>query len=261
MSAQALAAAVLAAGAAAAAVQGGIGVVGRAAGRRPGRRPLLTAFLVAVVVALPLWMHGRRLVLGLVLLGAGLAVARLVSRGRRARTAQQRADRVLSACAGLAADLRAGEPPVRALDRAAEDWPELAAVARAAHLGADVPAALRLVAGRPGAEQLVAVAAAWEVAHRSGAELAPSVSRVAQGIAEARTVRRLLAAELASAHATARLMAVLPFVLLLIGRGLGGDPVHFLLDTGPGLGCLAVGLLLSFAGLSWLDRIAEGVLR
>jgi tight adherence protein B len=48
--------------------------------------------------------------------------------------------------------------------------------------------------------------------------------------------------------------------VLLLGTGIGGDPVGFLTGTTAGLVCLAVGLGLSFAGLLWLERIADRVL-
>jgi tight adherence protein B len=71
----------------------------------------------------------------------------------------------------------------------------------------------------------------------------------------------LVAAELAAAYATARLLAVLPLGVLLLGSGIGGDPVGFLTGSTAGLVCLAVGIGLSFGGLLWLDRIAGRVLR
>ena len=71
---------------------------------------------------------------------------------------------------------------------------------------------------------------------------------------------RLVASELAAAHATARMLAVLPLGVLLLGTGIGGDPVGFLTGSTAGLVCFAVGLGLSFAGLLWLERIADGVL-
>ena len=49
--------------------------------------------------------------------------------------------------------------------------------------------------------------------------------------------------------------------MLLLGSGIGGDPVGFLTGSTAGLVCLALGLGLSFAGLLWLERIADRVLR
>lgn len=209
---------------------------------------------------LPVLLSGRRLVLGLVAVGVVLAVVQHATRARRRREAEARAEQVLLACDGLAADLAAGQPPSKALDRAAREWPELAPVAAAAGLGADVPDAMRRVAALPGAGQLAVVAAAWQVAHRSGAGLAATVSRASRALRDERSTRRAVLGHLSSARATARLLAVLPLVFLLLGSGLGSDPVAFLVDTPVGLGCLATGAALAHVGVLWLDRIAARVL-
>ncbi len=199
----------------------------------------------------------------LVVLGVGGAAAavREVRRRRSAIVEQRRSEAVLAMCESVSADLHAGRPPIAALTAAADEWSELRGVADAARLGADVPAALRSLSERPGAEQLVLVAAAWVVAHRSGAGLAAAVDLAARAIREDRAAARVVSTELASAHATARLLAVLPVGVLLIGRGSGGDPFGFLLSTTPGLFCLAMGLGLAWAGLFWMQRIADGIRR
>jgi tight adherence protein B len=56
------------------------------------------------------------------------------------------------------------------------------------------------------------------------------------------------------------MLAVLPVGVLLLGAGVGGDPLGFLTGSMPGLGCLGLGLGLSFVGMLWLDRIADRVL-
>ena len=186
---------------------------------------------------------------------------RVVARRRAAVHAAARSEQVLAACDAIAADLRAGQPPSSALDRAARAWPELAPVAATGHLGADVPTAMREVARRPGGGKLRRAAATWQVAHETGAGLADAMHAAAQAIREELQTSRLVATELAAAHATARMLAVLPAGVLLLGIGVGGDPVGFLLDSTPGVVVLAAGLALSFAGLLWLERIADGVVR
>jgi len=252
----------LAAGCAAVAVRL---LLGGSAGRRYGdraARPTVALVVAGVVVGVTtavLLLPGHQVVLALVGLAVGAAVAREVSRRRRAAVADRRSDLVLVVCDGLAADLRAGQPPVAALEAAVLEWPELGPAASAARLGADVPATLRELAGRPGAGQLRTVAAAWQVAHRSGAGLASALAMAADRLREDRATARVVATEMAAAQATARLLAALPAGVLLLGDGLGGDPVGFLLDTTPGLVCLCSGLVLEYAGLCWLARITDQV--
>ena len=205
-------------------------------------------------------LDGSHVVVALVALAVVAAVGQDITRRRRTAAADQRADRLLAVCEGLASDLRAGQPPVNALVAAADDWPELEPVAAAARLGADVPAALRGLAARPGAAQVRVVAAAWQVAHRSGAGLAAALELAADQLRADRATSRVVATEMAAAQATARLLAVLPLGVLLLGSGLGGDPVGFLLGTTPGLVCLCAGLALEYLGLRWLARIGDRVL-
>lgn len=233
----------------------------------PGRlsTPALSPTLVPLAVALAVlalwsWLSTERFVLVGLLAGVASGVARLVRRRRQSRAAEQRADQVLAVCDAMSSDLAAGQPPLLSLDRAAAAWPEFAPVAVAGRMGADLPAVLRELATRPGARQLRTLAATWQVAHDTGSGLAASIGQAAESIREDRRTARLVAAELAAAHATARMLAVLPLGVLLLGSGIGGDPVGFLTGSVPGLVCLALGLGLAFAGLLWLERIADRVL-
>jgi tight adherence protein B len=175
----------------------------------------------------------------------------------RRRTAADQAA-VLEVCDLLAADLAAGRPPEAALSAAAERWPPLGPVVDALRLGADVPEAMRrLAAERRGAADLRWVAGAWQVSQHSGHGLAAALERTARGLRGRRRTRRLVDSELASARATARLVACLPLAVLLMGSGAGSDPWSFLLGTPVGWACAAVGVSLVGAGLWWIERMAD----
>jgi tight adherence protein B len=135
----------------------------------------------------------------------------------------------------------------------------MSSVAMAHQLGAPVPDALRVLAGRPGAGDLTLVAAAWQVTQRSGGGLADSLAEVAGTLRERRATRRLVRSELSSARSTARLIAALPVLTLFLGSGTGGDPIGFLLTSPVGLACLGAGVLLTLLGLWWIEAIAGSV--
>ena len=222
----------------------------------------LRLLAVGLAVALAwVWLEPRHLVLALMGAAVVLGVVRGVRRRRRSRAADLRRDRVLEACESMAADLAAGQPPVRALAAATQEWPELGPVLAAGRMDADVPDALRRVGDLPGAADLRTLAAAWQVAHETGAPLAPSVARAADAARARRRTARLVASELAAADATAKTLAVLPAMVMLMAMGIGADPIGFLTGTTGGLVCLGLGLALSWLGLWWLERIADGVLR
>ena len=165
---------------------------------------------------------------------------------------------MLEVCDLLAAELAAGRPPGAALDAASERWPPLVAAVEAVRLGADVPDALRRLADEHrGATDLRWVAGAWQVAQRSGHGLGSALERTADGLRARRRTRRLVDSELASARATARLVACLPLAVLVMGSGAGSDPWSFLIRTPIGWACLTAGLALLGLGLAWIERLAD----
>jgi tight adherence protein B len=232
----------------------------RLVGAPPSVPPVWVALmgLVAVAVARP-WVP-RPSGPGVVLVLTGVAVAGFAGlqvRGARARSEVARRRAEVAELVGLmAAELRAGVLPQRVVTGLAADFPVLEPAARAADLGGDVAGALREASRAPGREVLRDVAGAWWVSDRSGAPLASVVERLEQSARADREIAREVEAGAAPARATARLMAALPAVGLLLGSGMGGDPLAVLTGTWVGAGCLALGCGLACAGVAWIERIA-----
>ncbi|MFC7549069.1 hypothetical protein [Plantactinospora sp. GCM10030261] len=157
---------------------------------------------------------------------AGLTV-RGVLRARASRRTRTERDRRLDRLSTVAAELRAGaRTPVE--------------------LPTDAVSASRL-------DELAA--AAVRLAERTGAPLAELLERIES---DARAMDRALAAaaaQAAGARATGLLLAALPVGGLLLGYGIGVDPVHLLLHTTLGAVCAIGAVGLQLVGLLWTDRL------
>ena len=178
---------------------------------------------------------------------------RLLSRRQRTRVRGE----LREALAEVVADIRAGQPPERALARALAERDGTIAprTLAATRWGGDIADALRDDARGSTQPLLASAAACWSVAATQGAGLADSLDRLVTQDRRAEEVRRQLEAHLAAPRATARMLALLPALGLLLGIAVGGDPVGWLLGTPLGLACMVLGLLLVAAGLTWASRI------
>src|SRR5690606_22458065 len=119
-----------------------------------------------------------------------------------------------------------------------------------------VPAALgRLVehcARDPGAQAAArTVVAASRLTHTLGAPLAEVLERCAATVAEEEQARDARRVALAGPRSTARILAGLPLLGLLLGAGLGADPLGSATDGGWGTASVLTGLLLLVAGRRW----------
>lgn len=240
-------------------------LLARSPGRKgralPAWRPRLPPPPVLLVVPVAAWLAGVALphvLVAATFVATAVVVVRLHRAGRRRSRAASTRREVAEAMDVLAAQVRAGLGPARAVGAASEDLPWLAPVAGVAAVGGDVPTALRTSATRPGAGALGSLAAAWAVAERSGAPLADVLERLGDGVRADLEVHREVEAAVAPARATSRLLAGLPVLGLGLGGSLGSDPVHVLLHTVPGSLCLVLGVGLSLLGLLWVDRLVEG---
>ncbi|MEU2395260.1 type II secretion system F family protein [Streptomyces sp. NPDC007369] len=203
-------------------------------------------------------------------LAAGAAAVPLVRRWLAARQRERdrsaRAAGVIALCGAAVGELRAGAQPGQALMAAMRrtaagpgggPGPAETAVLAAAAFGGDVPAALRQAAREPGAEGLAGMAACWRISVDGGAGLAAGLDRLEGALRAERDRREALRAQLAGARSTAAVLALLPLVGLLIGTGLGADPLRVLLHTPVGWGCLLAGGVLEGLGLLWCRRIVR----
>lgn len=190
----------------------------------------------------------------------GRQLGALRRRPRRDRDREQA--RAMEACAVLSAELRAGRSAAHALAAAAgaASGPTarvIGSAASAAALGGDVPGALTAPSAQavavPGL--LRGLAACWTLCSTTGSGLATAVERLEQAERDAAARRRDIDVELAGPRATARLLALLPALGLVMSAGLGAAPLHVLLGTTVGRISLALGVVLELVGLRWTSRL------
>ncbi|MGW0393375.1 type II secretion system F family protein [Streptomyces sp. NPDC003042] len=228
---------------------------------RAGRSREWAALLAGLVVAL---LGGS--VIPLVLGAASVPLLRRWLRARdRERARGARAAEVVALCGAVVGELRAGAQPGQALlaamrrTAAGPGGPGAveAGVLAAAAFGGDVAGALREASREPGAEGLAGMAACWRVSVDGGAGLAAGLDRMEGALRAERDREESLRAQLAGARSTAVVLALLPLVGLLIGTGLGADPLRVLLHSPVGWGCLMAGGVLEALGLLWCRRIVR----
>jgi len=227
--------------------------------RTPSRvGPLRLLLLLMPLVLVVLATLGAKVVVLSVIGGvSGLGALDLIRRERRRRAAAEVRRSVVELGEALAGEIRSGRAPTDALGRVADQFPLLRETAETARLGGEVPGSLRVAAARPGAEALGAVAAAWHLSVSAGAGLADALDRSTTQARAELSLSTVVDGELSSARATARLLAVMPFFVLALGRGMGFDPWGFLFFSWPGISCLGAGVVLSLVGLRWVDRIGH----
>ena len=95
------------------------------------------------------------------------------------------------------------------------------------------------------------LAAAWTVATRAGAPLAPCLRRYSQSLRDLAQAQRDARVALAAPVATARMVLALPIVGVLFGTALGFNTLAVLFGTVIGWICLAVGGALMAIALKW----------
>lgn len=190
---------------------------------------------------------------------------RLLARGRGRRDRRRREAEVVDAVFALAAELRAGRPPGRALALVAASTAllhqPLADAAGAVDAGARPCDELARVATVPGCAGMHAVAAAWAVTESAGGAVADVLDRLGDVLEAERQARDALDAALAGPRATMLLLAGLPALGLALGQSLGAHPVGLLVHRPLGWALLAVGGVLDGVGIAWTRLLIRRALR
>jgi len=186
---------------------------------------------------------------------------RLVHRWKRRSRHDDQRQEIATFLMAFADELSTGLPVTHALQRAGGKYSWLSHTVGSSQSGGDVAAALRADALAVSSSALSGLSAAWQVSAGSGAGLARAAKSLGHSAQQRERMRRELASQMAGPKGTARVLAVLPLVGLILGSGFGGSPVRWLTSTPPGLVVLAVGLILEVLGLIWVRRLVSRVER
>jgi tight adherence protein B len=224
-------------------------------------RPAWVLLVVALgAAALP---AGPAATCAALLIGATLAL--LTSAELRRRRDSKQIGMLLVATRTLAREVRTGASPVTAVLATAAAHPGCsAALSRlaAAVVGRRGGSATSV---DPGAvdevdqqsEVVARLSAGWELSARYGVPWAALVETVATDLADRQRAESLRNAQVAGPRVSGYVLAVLPALGILLGAGMGADPIHVLLGTGVGAVLLLVGSTLTCLGLAWTASIVR----
>ena len=121
----------------------------------------------------------------------------------------------------------------------------------------------RATASVRGADPFLSVAAvrleaAYRISEALGTPLADLLDRVDADLRAGQRLRATVDAQVSGARATSALLLGMPVAGLLLGTGLGVDPVAQLLHTSLGATCALTAASLQCAGMLWTGRIVDG---
>lgn len=173
---------------------------------------------------------------------------------------------VLAGLRALAREVRAGAAPEAAVRATAEAHPGAgrtamdmlaAAMPLADPLGWWVARPDRSATGPVVGQVMGPLLAGWELAGRFGVPWAGLLDALTADVAEQVRLDEDRQTALAGPRFSGYVLAALPGLGVLLGTGMGADPLHVLLATGPGGVMTVVGVGLTCLGLSWTARIVR----
>ncbi len=193
----------------------------------------------------------------------GVTVAWSARAAMRDRAELTRDDELLQAIGVVIAELSVGSPTALACARASAellaDDPSspvgrhLSVLAARVRLGGDI--------APESAGSVHRIASLWASAARYGLPLVDLLTASRSDLLARQRFAARTRAGLAGPRATARVLAILPVFGLILGQGIGADPLRVLLAPGVGSVLMIVGTALAAAGVVWSEKIVASVLR
>ena len=181
--------------------------------------------------------------------------------GRRRGRLQMAA--LLSALRTLAREVRAGAQPLAAITATASTHggPGVAVLESLSAVVSTGRLPTRANAPPVGGDLLGAtserLAVGWALSARHGVPWATLIDATVADLADRVRADAARAAQVSGPRVSGYVLAVLPALGLLLGAGMGADPVHVLLRTGVGNLLMLVGSTLTCVGLAWTSRIVR----
>lgn len=195
----------------------------------------------------------------------GTVIALVRAEVRQARDRRQRLA-VLGTLRALTREVRVGAAPDAAVRAAAEAHSGAGTTVMDTLAGA-MPLAdplgwwmARPNRSAPGAvveEVMGPLLAGWELASRFGVPWAGLLDALTADLAEQVRLDADRQTALAGPRFSGYVLAALPGLGILLGTGMGADPLHVLLATGPGGLMTVVGVGLTCLGLAWTARLVR----
>jgi len=239
----------------------------RSAWRLPGwprSRGLRVLLIVGAVVAFAqIWPLP---VAAVAIAVTGTALAALV-RGVRERAVVREEQAAVEGLGVLVAELRAGRTPEAALAAAGQHCGHpgvgalLRRLGRFLRLGDRLDGWLDASAGVPCSEWQIRLLSGVRLSSQTGCALADVLAAVESDLSRRGSQRTDVRATAAGHRATVGLLAGLPILGLMMGSGIGAEPVRILTTTTIGQILLVTGVALELLGLAWSRGLTGRALR
>jgi tight adherence protein B len=220
--------------------------------------------LIAVVIAAAIAMTAltRSAVLGSVAGALTLLLPAWVTRWLRRRRRRRLLYQLPDTLDILAASLRSGLGLLPAVQHLAQHQPapiaqELSLVIRKQRLGGSLDEALEDLHTRIGGNEVALFVTAMIVARQLGGNLSDVLVRLSQTLREKQAIEGKIAALTAQGRLQARIVGLLPLVLLAVMLRMEPSAMRLLYTTAQGWAALLVLAVLEISGALWLRRLVR----